>query len=100
MRTPSKGTSFGSVGLEPVATCMDEGGLPFVTAFWFYIGILHINENWGGRMTEGPRLSHEDVGRADGDGRRPAGARRLGFGRIVALAKMHRICSRIWYEVD
>jgi len=38
-----------------VAAGLDEGALSFVTASLNLIGILHINENGGGRMTEGPR---------------------------------------------
>ena len=42
-----------------LARCIDEGALSFVTRILPPIGILNINENGGGRMTEGPRLSYQ-----------------------------------------
>jgi hypothetical protein len=43
--------------------CADEGTLSFVATIFYFIGILHTNENEGGIMTEGPRLSQAAVAR-------------------------------------
>ena len=51
------------LGLE-LGLCADEGRLSFATVTRFSVGILRTNENAGGRMPEGPRLSRPRPARA------------------------------------
>jgi hypothetical protein len=48
---------LGHVCVRVVGLCTYEGSLSFVTVIYFYIGIIHTNENGGGTMTEDTRLS-------------------------------------------